>query len=146
MSAPGLYFAITFALFCVLFILVSLEQQRGRRLVLSLVRGRLDRTLEAVLAGWSRVLTYVRRYVLAWSWYLIVDVVLKSVLYVIVTLGERLEASFYHNRQRTKVLRAERARSRGSGVLAAVAAHKEQSTLSEAEKERRRTRSLEGTE
>lgn len=145
MSLAGLSLTIAVAVFCLLFTLVSVERQRGDRLLLRGVRTRIDRVCDTLLASVSRGLSFLIRHVIQWTWYLMVDVVLKSVLYVIVKVGDRLEASFYRNRQRTRALRAERAQRKHTGVLGAVAEHKETTALSEAEKQRLRKQSLEGS-
>lgn len=144
MTFAGLVFIVVSISFVLLYTLVALEQQRGQRLVASALRDWLDQRLDRTWQLLGRTTTYLQRHVLAWSWYVSVHLLLRSALYVVVKLYDQLEQSFHRTRRRTKELHEERTRLKHDSVLAQVAAHKETTALTEAEKRSLRKKSLEG--
>lgn len=131
--------------------LVSYEERKGGRVVLVGLRSRLDQLVLWVLAVGSAFIRYVDRHIIRLSWYYSLHSLLQAALKVVVSLYDYLEQWFHQNRKRARALRAERrAVKRGvvptttaSALLTSIAAHKENTALTERQKQKLKSKKLE---
>ncbi len=131
---------------------VGREVARGERMVLAQFRSRLDRGVERTRGGLRSVIHYLDRHVIKLSWYYSLHSFLQAALRVVVSLYDYLEQRFHLNRQRARVIRAERrAMRRGKEVtpvvadphLTSIAEHKAEMALTDKQKQKLKTKKLE---
>lgn len=126
-------------------VLVSAELRRGERFGRTRVRSYLDGPLGAVEQSVVGLWSHFVRYVVQLHWHYGIHAVYRSVLLFLQRVYQVIEERFEKNRQYTKRLRAERRRvtSTAAGHLQAMAAHKEASALTPAQKRALKKKSLE---
>ncbi len=120
------------------FLLFSLEAKAGHRFLLVKARGFADRKLLTVQTKMSSKLGHVKSFNLRTVMHYVLHQLLGAVLFINKLIERYINVLRHHNRQI-----ARRAKSlSGDGHLAAIATHREDTALSEEEKEIRRENSL----
>jgi hypothetical protein len=143
MLGAGTLFILLTVLFVAYTSLVSTEERKGKRLFLVGVRGWLDKWLDIVIEAIFFRLKYLGRHIIKLSWYYSLHSALRTVLMMIVKVYEGLENIFNRNRERAKVLRAERKAIKSKNNLSKVVEYKAINALTSAEKKQLRAKKLE---
>lgn len=144
MLITGSVFTISLTLFVILAVLTSLEKRRSRRLFLSAFRNWLDRTLEAVVSFFAQKYRYLVRHIIQLSWYYSIHSALKTSMTLLVKAYDALEEIFISNRERAKVLRAERRKLTAvRNHLTEIEEHKVTTALTTSQKKKLKARKLE---
>lgn len=145
MFSAGTLFTISASLFGVVALITQMEQARGRRFFLSKFRDWCDRVFAIIYDSVSNWLQRVLRHTIKLSWYYSIHSMLKALLTVLVRLYDRLELVFVNNRERTKVLRAEKRSSlTPKNHLTVISEHKASSALTPGQKKKLRAKKLAG--
>lgn len=138
MSALLIGLALSGGLFFLSAIIVVIEERRGHRVLARQMRDALDRGITrstvSIGAWWHHV---VHR-VITLSWYYSLHAFLKVCLRFIAGIYEAVEQLFIKNRNKARQIRRERRQSH----LTTLNEHKIETTLSEAEKKRVKTKAL----
>lgn len=134
------------SLFTLLLVMVQAEKKRGKRLLLSSVRGRFDR----VTSLWGRKIVstwqHFVKYIVQLGWYYGLHSFLQAVLKTIVRFYERVEMMFEANRRRTRDLRAEKQQASQTSQthLTEMAQHKVDTALTPTQQRRLKDKQLKG--
>lgn len=143
MISAGHLFVLCITIFCLYSLLVSFEKRRGKRVLLSGLRGFFDLVLVKISTFIRYWLNYIGRHIIKLSWYYSIHRFLQLVMTVLVKTYDRLEVLFMHNRDRARVIKVERKKMKQRSHLDQVADHKEAVSLSEAEKKKLLAKKLE---
>ena len=127
-------FALCITIFFFYALLVSFEKRRGKRILLSGLRGFFDMILVRISTFFGYWLNYIGRHIIKLSWYYSIHRFLQLILTVLVKIYDRLEVVFMRNRDRARVIKIERKKLKQGSHLEQVADHKESVSLSEKEK------------
>lgn len=123
--------------------IVEKERKREERLFLKNFRNWCDNSIDSVYViirdGWEHFVNYIVKL----GWYYSIHSFLRTLMELLVAVYDYLEHHFERNRARTKLLRADKQAKNTDSVLAAVAEHKEQVSLSPDEGEELREKQLE---
>lgn len=141
-SIGHLFFLSVFA-FIVLGILLTVENNLGKRILFSRLRSFFDLFLVQITGFFSRRFTYFNRHVVKLSWYYSVHKFLRLVLTALIKIYDKLENLFLRNRDRAKVIKTEKKKIKKEGHLYAVADHKASVALTEAQKKKLLAKKLE---
>ncbi len=146
MVTPLIYTGIAALTFMGWLFLCEIEQKRGKRLLLSGFRARLDRGLTFGINMLLNAGRYVLRYVITLSWYYSIHHALKLSLQAIAGVYHMLESILIKNRDKTRALRRERRQNTlaSPSHLNEIAEHKAEMKLSPSEIKKRRDRALKG--
>lgn len=145
MFSAGTLFTISASLFGVVALITRLEQTRGKRFFLGKFRDWCDRVLAMVYDSVRNRLQRMLRHTIKLSWYYSIHSMLKALLTILVRLYDRLELVFVNNRERTKVLRAEkRSTLAPKNHLTMISEHKASSALTPGQKKKLRAKKLAG--
>ena len=144
MSLASTVFLVSIVVFVGYSLLVTLEDKNARRFVGGRFRERLDDRIERVSHQFENHWKHLSKYVLQLGWYYSVHRILRTVLGSLVFVYTFFEGIFERNRLRTKELRKEFKRQlHKKSHLTEIAAHKEETSLSEEEQQTLKTRKLE---
>ena len=143
MISAGHLFVLCITVFLLYAFLVSFENRRGKRVILSGLRGFFDLVLVKISTFIKYWLNYIGRHIIKLSWYYSIHRFLQLVMTVLVKTYDRLEVLFMHNRDRARVIKVERKKMKNGNHLNQVADHKEAVSLSESEKKKLLARKLE---
>jgi hypothetical protein len=145
MLSAGYLLLISLTLFLLFSGLVYAESRRGERLILARYRNKIDHLLDHVIGYFGQKIHFFFRHIVKLSWYYSIHSALRTFLTLLVRTYDRLEEAFNSNRERAKVIRAEkRALKRSKNHLTEMAEHKVKVELSPAEKKQRKDKSLRG--
>jgi hypothetical protein len=143
MLSPLTVFIGSAVLFAALLIIIHIEERRGRRIVLRRMRGFADRGLtyiyEKVGATWDHFVEFVVKL----GWYYSIHSFLRTLMNLLVSVYDYLEAKFENNRARATVIHTKKRERAEQTQLSQVAEHKEQVALSPEEMEKLKTDKLE---
>ena len=135
--------AASIGIFILMLVVIHLERKRAKRFFGGKVRDWFDQkvtTLELwIVSTWEHFV----KYVLQLHWYYSIHSVLKAILHAIQLCYFSFEKVFERNRARAKKLRAERREISELNHLRQVADHKEETALSETQKQKLRHKKLE---
>lgn len=144
MSTSFIAFAVSLSL-CLLVVGVTYrEQVRGRRYALVTIRDFLDRGIMYTEAWLRQSLLILSTFFIQFLWRYVIHVSLRTFLLMLARLYERIVCYFEYNRRVTNDLRRARRSWRTQSVLAQVAEHKSNVTLSPEEKQKRKDTALAG--
>lgn len=127
-----------------LVVVTQKERRRGRRFFASGLRSWLDRVVATLEQRVIRSFDHFMKYIVQLNWYYSIHAVLRAILKGLVAVYTYFESIFERNRKRTKELRAEKRQLNELNHLRQMAAHKKDTALSSAEKQRLRQKTLEG--
>ncbi len=145
LSPAALLLITTTSIFAVWYLLVSVEQSKGRRLVLSAARAWLDSVCSAFALQCRRSFEHFSKFVVQLGWYYSVHSFLRAILRLLIATYEYFESHFEQNRRRAKELRAERRRQeRQRTHLTVMAEHKAETALTPAQQKKVKKDHLEG--
>jgi hypothetical protein len=142
MPGAGSLFLLSAGVFFLYAFIVRQEVVKGRRLLLSGFRDQIDVWLER---GYSMVRERtgrLYRLTIKLSWYYSIHSALRTLLSLLVKMYDRIEEVFISNRERAKVLRAEKKQLRERNHLEAMIDHKEAVALTPKEKKKLRDKRL----
>lgn len=134
MISAGHLFALCITIFFVYALLVSFEKRRGKRILLSGLRGFFDRVLVKISAFVRYWLTYIGRHIIKLSWYYSLHRFLRLIMTALVKIYDQLELVFMRNRDKARVIKIERKKMKQGSHLEQVAYHKEAVSLTEKER------------
>ncbi len=144
MSLATVVFLFSTIVFAGYALLVTLEEKSARRFIGGRFRDHLDDKIERVSHQFENHWKHLSKYVLQLGWYYSVHKILRTVLGSLVFVYTFFEGIFERNRLRTKELRKEFKRQlKKKSHLTEIAAHKEETALTESEQEALKTRKLE---
>lgn len=145
MFSAGTLFIICASLFVAVAVLTRLEQLRGQRFCLNKFRDWCDRIFAVIYDAIRNRLKRIIRHTVKLSWYYSIHSTLKALLTILVKLYDRLELVFVNNRERTKILRAEkRSLLTPKNHLTMISEHKASSALTQGQKKKLRAKKLAG--
>lgn len=145
MVSVGTLFAVSASLFSVLAFITRLEHKRGKRFFLSRLRDWLDLRLVSIYSFISQHSKRILRHTIKLTWYYSIHSTLKTLLTILVKLYDRLELVFINNRERAKVLRAEKRNTLApKNHLAVINEHKVSAALTPGQKKKLRAKKLAG--
>ncbi len=144
MLAPHYLFLLSLGLFFLVALLTRQEAVRGQRFVLSAVRGWFDSILESLYEQLKHKIEVLVRHTIKLSWYYSIHSTLRAILTVLVKTYDRLELVFMRNRERAKVLRAEKRAMQNPSHLTVIGEHKASTALSPSQKKKLRAKKLAG--
>ncbi len=138
---------LTFAAFNFIILIIvarvfMLEARRGKRFFASGVRASIDDGIDSVSSRCVRFYTYIGRYVITLSWYYSLHALLKIVLKFLASAYTVVETLLHRNRKRARKIRIERKREQSH--LSLIADHKAKTTLTPAERAKRKEKALSG--
>ena len=134
------------SLFTLLLVMVQAEKKRGKRLLLSSVRGWFDHFTSLwgreIVSTWQHFV----KYIVQLGWYYGLHSFLQAVLKTIVRFYERVEMMFEVNRRRTRDLRAEKQQASQTSQthLTEMAQHKVDTALTPIQQRKLKDRQLKG--
>jgi len=135
--------AVSIGFFSLMLIVVHLEQRRGKRFFANGARSWLDGVVlnveQKITTSWNHFV----RYIVQLHWYYSIHSILKAILHGMQFCYFSFEKIFERNRARTKKLRAERREINQLSHLGQVAEHKEETSLTDAQKQKLRHKKLE---
>ena len=137
-------FTISLLILAILLTLVSKERRSGRRFFASSFRSWLDNIISSIGSWLERVISHFVKYVLQLSWYYSIHSILKTCLRVLVSFYSYFENIFESNRKKAKQLRSEKKQLKNDSHLQQMAAHKEDTSLTPAQKKKLNQKELEG--
>ena len=143
MISAGHLFVLCITIFCLYALLVSLEKRRGKRILLSSLRGFFDLVLVKISTFIRYWLNYIGRHIIKLSWYYSIHRFLQLVMTILVKAYDQLEVLFMRNRDTARLIKVERKKLKQGNHLEQVADHKEAVSLSEAEKKKLLAKKLE---
>ena len=143
MSA-GLISLISISLFLVYALLTDKEEKRGQRFFLVSARSFLDDMLVRFTGYVGKKFRYLVRHTIQLSWYYSIHSTLRAILTMLVKAYDSLETVFISNRERARVLRAERRTVKRDNHLTVIGEHKATTALSPSQKKKLRAKKLEG--
>ena len=130
-------------LFAAFSFVVERERVRGGRLFLTDFRNWCDKSILALYRGISNGLEHFVHYIVKLGWYYSLHSVFRTILHVLVAAYDYVELRFERNRDRAKLLRANKESKDSKTSLAAVVAHKEEVSLTAEEGEALKKEKLE---
>ncbi|MCB9814219.1 hypothetical protein H6784_02260 [Candidatus Nomurabacteria bacterium] len=140
----AIYCVISIVVFLVFVTIVYKEGKRGRRFFATGIRNWLDDKIDAFGNWLLRSLEHFVKYIVQLHWYYSIHSVLKTLLQVLVKFYTIFETIFERNRARAKQLRSEKKKLNSTNHLSQMAAHKEDTELTPAQKKKLRHKNLEG--
>jgi len=144
MLLPGYLFLISLSLFLVVAFITRQETVRGKRFVLAAFRGWCDRVLGTMFAQAERKIETMVRHTIKLSWYYSIHSTLRAILTVLVKTYDRLELVFMSNKERAKVLRAEKRALQNPNHLTVISEHKASTALTPSQKKKLKAKTLAG--
>ena len=145
LSPAALFLIATTSTFVVWFVLVSIEQRRGSRILLGGARARLDQLCVKIALQFRRSYEHFSKFVVQLGWYYSVHSFLRTILRLLIATYEYFESHFEQNRKRAKELRAERRRQQRQRThLTEMAEHKAETALTPAQQKKVKKDHLEG--
>jgi len=121
-----------------------MEEGRGRRIFFGSLRAFIDSLLIRATEGVRTKYRYLIRHTIQLSWYYSIHSALKTVLTLLVKAYDSLEQVFLSNRERAKVLRAERRKLTATRThLTDIGEHKANTALTTSQKKKLKARKLE---
>ncbi len=135
--------AISIGVFLLVLIVIYREQKRGRRFFAARLRGWLDVKVATLEHGVERSWRHFVKYIVQLNWYYSIHSVLKAILKTIQVFYFSFEKIFERNRMRAKKLRAERRQINELNHLHQMAEHKEETALTDSQKQKLRHKKLE---
>lgn len=130
-------------LFFVIALVVQVEERTARRFIGGQFRDKIDVRLGQLIHRFDTHWKHLSKYILQLGWYYSIHSLLRTVLTILVSVYDRIERIFEHNRSRTKQLRKELKRQLEKTHLTHIAEHKAKVSLSKEEQERLKTEKLE---
>lgn len=143
MQNAGSFLLLSLGLFLVCAVVTALEEKRQKRLFLSGLRGWLDSLFEQIYSYLGLKIHLLVRHTIKLSWYYSLHSALRAVMTILVRTYDRLELVFMDNRERAKVLRAEKRSITKNNHLTAIGEHKASTALTPAQKKKLRAKKLE---
>ena len=136
-------FLILAGLFTAVLLLTVIERKSKKRIILRKFRSWLDRRV--VIIGNKAAIAWQHfvRYILQLGWYYSLHKLLQTILTTLVAMYEYLERMFENNRDKARVLRAEKRGQSSDNHLAQMAEHKAETSLTVEEQETLRNDKLE---
>lgn len=120
-----------------------MEERNARRFIGGHFRDALDQKIERTAHRFETHWKHVSRYVLQLGWYYSIHSLLRTILTILVSVYDKIERIFEHNRSRTKELRKEFKKQLEKTHLTHMAEHKVKTSLSPEEQKELKTRKLE---
>jgi hypothetical protein len=144
MVTAGWVFLTLFLCFLSSTLVVSIENRRGQRFILPRFRDWLDQTIDRIVAYIEQKFRYLLRHSIQLSWYYSIHSTLKAAMVLLIKTYDSLEDLFLKNRDRAKVLRAERRKLQATdNHLTAISEHKATTALTATQKKKLRDKKLE---
>jgi hypothetical protein len=144
MLGIGPIFLLSISLFSIFAFLFSVEENKGHRVFLATLRGKIDEIIDAITKYLASKLTYLGRHIIKLSWYYSIHKVLRFILASLVKVYDLLEGMFMSNRDRARTIKIEKKSLQNSdGHFGQVAEHKASSALSETQKKKLLQKKLE---
>ncbi len=144
MLSIGQLFLLSLGLFSLLLYIVSWEERKGSRFLLSRLRNYLDSIIDKVTDFLVTKLTYLGRHIIKLSWYYGIHKALRLILTALVKFYDLLEDIFIRNRDRARTIKIEkRSMNQSQGHLSQVAEHKVSTALTESQKKQLLKKKLE---
>ncbi len=149
MVSAGPLFLVLAGLFVAFATLITLEERRSQRFFMAGFRAWLDGFLVRIINAIAQKIRYVLRHTIKLSWYYSIHSFLRAVMTVLVRAYDWLEMIFINNRERAKVLRAERrnffraSHPSANNHLTEIEAHKVSTALTPHQKKKLRAKKLE---
>ncbi|MCA9365491.1 hypothetical protein KC723_01225 [Candidatus Kaiserbacteria bacterium] len=140
MSEALMYIAVSGSLFILFLAFFSWEEKRGKRMFASGFRTYLDKIVVWVADKCIGAYQYMIRHIIQLSWYYSLHAFLKTCLMFTATIYHAIESLLRQNRQKAKLIRAER---RKDSILGQIADHKESIQLTDQEKAKLKAKSIE---
>lgn len=144
MILSGYLFLLSLSLFLVVAFITRQETVRGKRFVLATFRGWCDKVLGTMCVQAERKLETMVRHTIKLSWYYSIHSTLRAVLTMLVKMYDRLERIFMSNKERAKVLRAEKRALQNPNHLTAISEHKASTALTPSQKKKLKAEKLAG--
>lgn len=144
MTIAATAFTISIFVLIVLIALINKERSRRQRFFAKGLRSWLDNKVDDCGKWKNESYDHFVKYVLQLNWYYSLHSLLKAVLKVIVTFYTYFENIFENNRQKAKQLRIEKKQLGEKNHLHHMADHKEDTTLTPAQKKKLSQKELEG--
>ena len=133
---------LSIVVFLILVVGVQKERRRGRRFFATRVRGWFDEKVNKFEKWIITSCNHFIKYILQLHWYYSIHTLLRAILQVITAFYAYFENVFERNRSRTKQLRAEKRKVGELSHLGQVAEHKEDVSLTPAQKVKLRQKKL----
>ncbi|MEZ4104258.1 MAG: hypothetical protein R3B60_03150 [Candidatus Paceibacterota bacterium] len=143
MFGIGHIFFLSVFLFITLSILLTIENNLGKRVLFSKLRGVFDSVVVAVTNFFLHWFNYFSRHIVKLSWYYSVHKFLRVILTTLIKVYDKLERLFLRNRDRAKVIKTEKKKIKKEGHLHMMADHKASVALTEAQKKKLLAKKLE---
>ena len=143
MISAGHLFVLSIVVFLLYAVFVTIEKNKGKRIVFSTIRHFLDLALVKSYSFIAFWLNYISRHIIKLSWYYSIHRSLQFIMTVLVKTYDRLEVMFMQNRDRARVIKIERKKMKKDNHLYQMANHKEAVSLTEEEKEKLLAKKLE---
>lgn len=124
--------------------LIRKERSQNRRFFASTLRNKLDLLVIKISNWFGKKYAHFIKYVVQLHWYYSLHSFLKAVLKIIVTFYTYFENIFEDNRKKAKKLRIEKKNLSQDNHLQQMADHKEDTSLTSAQKKKLSERELEG--
>jgi hypothetical protein len=144
MLGAGSVFLISAILFLLYAFVARQELIKGHRVVLAGVRESIDSLLGNVYEGLRSRFSRLYRLTIKLSWYYSIHSALRAVLTLLVRMYDRIELAFNNNRERAKLLRAEKKALVQKNHLTEIQEHKEATALTPREKKKLKDKTLKG--
>ncbi len=144
MLGAGSLFLIFVSLFVLSAFITRKEVSKGERLFLGRTRDLLDRILDSLHERITLQVRFVVRHTIKLSWYYSIHSALRAVLTLLVKSYDRLELVFMQNRERARLLRAEKKAHARDNHLTAIGEHKVATALTPSQKKKLRAKKLIG--
>lgn len=143
-ETAAIAFTISLLVLVIILMLVSKERRSGRRFFAAGIRGWLDKIIFKIGSWIEGVVSHFVKYVLQLSWYYSIHSILRTCLKVLVSFYSYFENIFESNRQKAKQLRSEKKQLKNDSHLQKMAEHKEDTSLTPAQKRKLSKKQLEG--
>ncbi|MEZ4195161.1 MAG: hypothetical protein R3B53_02060 [Candidatus Paceibacterota bacterium] len=143
MLSAGALFFTSLGLLLLFAFFTSWEQQKGARVLLPRLREMLDTLILKVYEYLKSKVKYLVRHTIKLSWYYSIHSMLKTIMTLLVKAYDRLELVFMENRERAKVLRAEKRLMTKDNHLTAMVEHKASTALTDSQKKKLKAKKLE---
>jgi len=127
-----------------LLVLIRKERRQNQRFFATKLRSQLDLLVIEISNWFGKKYAHFIKYVVQLHWYYSLHSFLKTVLKIIVTFYAYFENIFENNRIKAKKLRIEKKHLSQDNHLQQMAEHKEDTSLSSAQKKKLSERELEG--
>lgn len=137
-------FTISVFVLVILLVLVGKERRTKQRFFAATFRGYLDRKVEVISDWLTKRYDHFVKYVVQLHWYYSIHSLLRTLLRLIVAFYTYFENIFENNRKKAKQLRIEKKQLKEKNHLQHMAEHKEDTSLTLAQKKKLSQKELEG--